>query len=130
MTEELYERAIELLTKVANEFERLSGLEVPVILPEEVQKAFIDAQAYRDALAELFDKDNVDGRAEAMKPVREQFIPMFRTWREHAEPFDDSELAIQLYDGEVSDELVPNAELLEAINTLEEEVRRDRLLTS
>jgi hypothetical protein len=135
VTEELYERAVDLLKRVADEFERLAGVELEVPLPEELAKAWLDSKAYTAALQELFKEKQKSAI------TRDELVESFREHRKLTEPFEVRDavvpnvLTVKLYERTgteypAGEEPWPNDELIEAVGQLEEEVRRDRLLSS
>lgn len=113
MNEELYDRAVDLLGRCADEFEQLAEVEIDVKLPDELETAWYNAQAFTAAIRELSLQEP------EFANWREKLVAEFRIARDEADPLPDVTVK-----GPAVDDAV-----LDAVEALVEELRRDRLLS-
>jgi DNA-directed RNA polymerase specialized sigma24 family protein len=107
---ELYDRALELVKRAADELEALAECEIPVTLPDDLAKAWREKQALAETLKTL------------PPATRAELVPVYKEKLEEADAYASDALNVK---GPSVDD-----DVLDALEALLEEDRRERLLAS
>lgn len=110
---DLYDRAMDLLSDLLAELEDLDKMEIPFVVPDELQRAWIERDALAGTLKEISENGGPDFRAK----LKELYLQKL----DEADPYTESD-----EDSFQGPEI--NWELVEKAETLVEEDRRARLL--